>query len=95
MLQVRGCFFPLFPPNIVERMPHQMNDADLHLRFWEDCLDSFGEALGSIHAGDEDVIDSTILQLRHDLEPEHRSLCLRHPQAKNFLCPGQIMPIAK
>ena len=38
-LQVGGYFLALLPADIVQRMPHQMYDAQLHLRFGEDRFD--------------------------------------------------------
>ncbi len=42
-----------------------MDDAKLHLRLREGGFYRFGKTLESIHAGDEDVFDST-LRLRRD-----------------------------
>ena len=67
-----------------------MNEAELDLRLWIDRLDSFGEALESIHAGDEDVFDAPVLQLRDDREPELRALVLRSSHAEDFFDPLHI-----
>lgn len=61
-----------------------VDDAQLHLSFREDRFDGFGEAFEAVHAGDEDVFDSTILQLRHDLKPQLRALGLAEPEAKHL-----------
>ncbi len=60
-----------------------VHDAQLHLRFGKHRLDSFGKALQAVNAGDEDILDSPVLQLRHDLKPELRALGLTEPDAEH------------
>jgi hypothetical protein len=55
-----------------------MHDAELHLRLWVHCFDGFGKAFQAIYARDEDVLDSTILDLRDDLHPKLRTFTLGH-----------------
>src|SRR5215210_5261367 len=67
-----------------------MHDTELDLGLRVDGLDGFRKALESVHAGDEDVRDPAVLQLRHDLQPELRAFSLRHPEAEHFLDAGEV-----
>ena len=66
-------------------MADEMNDAQLHLRFRENRFDRFGKAFESVNAGDENVLNSTVLEFRDDLHPELRALVVGCPDAQNFL----------
>jgi hypothetical protein len=63
-----------------QRSPHHMHDAKLHLGPGRDRLDGFRKSFQPIHAGDQDVLHPTVLQLRQHPQPELRSFDLRHPQ---------------
>ena len=62
-----------------------MDGAQLYLRSWKDRFDRFGKALQSVHAGDQRVLDSTVLQFSDDAQPELHSFILRRPKAEDFL----------
>ena len=62
-----------------------MHDTELDLGLGKDTLDRFRKALKSIHAGDEDVLHTPVLQLRHHLQPELSAFGLRNPQPQHFL----------
>lgn|GEM_PF-4852226 len=89
-LQVGGDFLTLFSGNIVQAVPHHMNDTELNLRIREDGLNGFGKPFEAIDAGDEDIPHAPALQLGDDLEPELRAFRLGGPQTKNFLQAVQI-----
>src|ERR1700737_547661 len=61
-----------------------MHQTQLHLNLREHRLDRLRESFQSIHANDEDVGHSTILQLRQHLQPELRSFRLARPQTQYF-----------
>lgn len=67
-----------------------MHDAQLHAGAREHRLDGLGEALQAIHAGDEDVLNATVAQFGHHLQPELGALVLGDPQAEDFLLAGQV-----
>jgi hypothetical protein len=83
--QVGGDFLPLFPGDIFQAVTHHVNQAQLDLGIWEDGLDGFWKALKAIDAGDEDVLDSTVPQFGHNLQPELGALVLGGPHSQNFL----------
>ena len=60
-LQVRRHFLALFPAHIVQRVPHQMHDAQLHFGLRKDTLNRFGKTFQPVHAGDKDVFYAAIL----------------------------------
>src|ERR1019366_10518059 len=62
-----------------------MHDAQLHLGPRIHRFDRFWESLQSIHAGDEHILHSAILQFGQHLQPELRSLVLRHPSSRSLM----------
>ena len=62
-----------------------MDDAQLHLGFREDGRNRFREALETVDAGNEDIVDAAIFEFGYDLQPEFRALVFCHPQAKGLL----------
>ena len=62
-----------------------MDDAGLHRRLGKDGMNGVRKALQAIHDGHEDVLDTAVLQLVHDAQPELRALVLLEPQAEDLL----------
>jgi hypothetical protein len=69
-LQIHRHLFSFFPTHIVQAGPRHVHDAQLHrgLRIYR--LDRLREALETVHAGDEDIFQAAVLQLRQHLQPE-------------------------
>jgi site-specific DNA recombinase len=63
----------------------RVDDAGLDLGLREHGGDRVGEAFQAIHDRDEDVVDTTILQLGHHPQPELRPLGLLDPQPQDLL----------
>lgn len=61
---------------------HHVNHPQLNCGFGVQRLDHLGEALQTIHAGDEDVLHATVLELSHQLQTELGTFRLRNPQAQ-------------
>ena len=62
-----------------------MHDAQLHLRARIHRFDGLRKALQPIHAGDEEILGSAVLQIGQDLQPEFRAFIVRRPKAQDFL----------
>src|SRR5687768_5939131 len=60
-----------------------MDDAGLHPRVREDGLDRFREALESVDAADQHVLDAALFELVQDGEPELRALRALEPEAEH------------
>jgi hypothetical protein len=68
-------------------------EADLQLTLDQRQLDSLNglrKSLQAIDAGNEDILNASIFQLRDHLQPELRAFRLGNPQAKHFLLSGQV-----
>lgn len=63
--------------DVLQRRPHQVHDAQLHLRLGIGGPDRLGEARQAIDADDEDVTQPSILQVGQTAQPELRALGLR------------------
>ena len=62
-----------------------MDDAKLDLCLRVQRADGLGKALEAIDTRDQNVPDTTILQLGEDVHPELRSLALANPQSQKIL----------
>ena len=62
-----------------------MDDAGLDLGLREHGGDGVGEALQAIDHGDQDVLNTAVLQLVHDPQPELRPFRLLDPEAEDLL----------
>ncbi len=62
-----------------------MHDAELNIRFRENCFDGIREPGQSIDCGNKDILDSTVFQFGHHTEPEFGAFVLRDPQSQQFL----------
>jgi hypothetical protein len=70
---------------------HLVDDSALALRVREHRLDGRLEAGQPIDTGQEDVLDATRLQVRHDAQPEVRAFgAIAHPVAKHITLALQI-----
>ena len=67
-----------------------MNDAELDLRLRVSCTDGIREAFEPIHAGDENVLHTAILELCQDAQSELGALVLGEPHAQQFLVAFEI-----
>src|SRR5271155_1684148 len=67
------------PVHVVQTSPHQMHDAQLYRGLRIDRLDGLREALQSVHTGDEDILQTPVLQLGQHLQPELRPFVGRGP----------------
>src|ERR1044071_7935480 len=63
-------------------MPYQMHHAQWYLGLREDRFYSFGEPFQPLDARDEDILHTSVLQLRDYRKPELRPFSIRspHPQ---------------
>lgn len=58
--------------------------------FTIDGLNGLQKSLQPIDAGNENILNASILQFRDDLQPELGAFRLSNPQAKHFLLAGQV-----
>ena len=65
-----------------------MNDAGLDHGVWKHSGDRLREALEAINDSDQDVADSTGLELVHHPQPELRALRLLDPEPQDLLVAG-------
>ena len=84
-LQIPGHFLTLLPANIIQRVPYHVHDTQLHFRLWKDRFNRFRKAFEPVDAGNENVRNTSILQLRNYLQPELRTFRFGYPQPQHFL----------
>ena len=80
----------VLPRHEAQTVADQMNDAGLHDRPREDGGDGVGEALEPVDNGEQEVVDTAVLELVHDPQPELGALGLLDPQAQDVLVPLAI-----
>ena len=72
-----------------------MYDAKLDRCFRKDACNRIGKALETVHAGDEDILDSSVLEIRKDTEPKVGSLAPGYVHAQKLFpslaCKGQYI----
>lgn len=61
-----------------------MHNAQLDFRAREDSLNRFRETLEPIHAGDQDILHATVLEVGQHACPELRAFRIARPQAENL-----------
>jgi hypothetical protein len=66
-------------------MPDEVDDAGLHDRAREDGSDRVREALEAVDHGEDDVVDTAVLELVHNAQPELGAFGLLDPDAQNVL----------
>lgn len=64
-----------------------MHDAGLNRRFGEGRGDRLGEALQSLHDGNQDVLEPAVAPLVHHRQPELGALIVCDPEAQNLANP--------
>lgn len=50
-----------------------------------DALDGLGEAFQAVHAGDQDILDATVVQVGEDAEPVMRPFLVGEIEAQQLL----------
>ena len=65
--QIATHLFALFPVHVGQRGPHQVHNAQLHFRAWIHRFNGFWKAFQPIHAGDEEILGSPVLDVRQHL----------------------------
>ena len=68
-----------------DRVPNLVRDADLHVGVGKYRLDRLGKAFETVHAGDEDVLDAAIFEIREYTHPELGTFTVADPDAQHFL----------
>jgi hypothetical protein len=58
--------------------------AGLDIRVWINRFKGLGEAAQAVNVGDQDIVQSSIIQLVKNLQPELSTLFLLDPQAHHF-----------
>ena len=71
LLEVGGHRLAVLVADILQRGAHLVDDAQLHLGLGIHRLDGLGKTREPVHAGDEQILNTAILELRPDLQPEH------------------------
>lgn len=66
---------------IADRITDLMNDTQLHFGICEYSINRFGESFESIDRCDQDVLDSSVVQIGQNLQPEIGSLAFGEIQA--------------
>jgi hypothetical protein len=69
-----------------------VHDAQLHFRLGEGSFDGLGKALESVNAGDENILHSPVVELRHYLEPKLGPLGLLNPDTEDILDSLDVYP---
>jgi len=85
VLESCGDRLAVFPGDEIETVAQQMHDAGLHRRLRKDGGNRIGKPFEAVDDGDQDIIDTTVLQLVHDAQPEFGTLILLEPEAEDFL----------
>ena len=65
-------------------MPDEMNNAGLNKRLWECSVDGLRKALQTINDGDQNILDTSVLQFVHHPQPEFGSFACLDPNTKNI-----------
>ncbi len=73
-----------FPGDVVQAVPHHMDDAKLNVRVGINRLNRFWKAFQAIDAGHEDILHAPVLEFGDNLQPELGPFGLGHPQAQHF-----------
>ncbi len=63
-LQAAGDGFVVLPGHVFQAVTHHMDDAQLDMGLREDAVYRIREALKTVHAGYQDVLEATVFQLR-------------------------------
>lgn len=66
-----------------------MHNAELPLGSRKDGLQRVGQPRQPIHAGHETISDTPLLELCEDGQPKLRAFRFTHPEASQFLFPGE------
>jgi len=78
-LNLRVDVLAQLPTHVVQAIAHHVHDAQLLGRLGVCHLYILGIPLQAIHAGNEDILNPTVLELGHHLEPELGPLILGNP----------------
>src|SRR3989339_1474199 len=62
-----------------------MDNTELNLGLRENRLNGFWKTLEAIDAGNENILDATVSQLSHDLQPKLGALVFGNPHPKDLL----------
>lgn len=73
-----------------ERVAYLVHDTYLYLRARKEGFNGLWEALEPVHASDEDVLHSSVLEVVQDVHPELRSLAFRYPDAQDLFLSVQV-----
>ena len=80
----------VLPGDVSQAVAHHVDDAQLHLGPGIHRLYGLRKAGQAIAAGDEDVVDTAVLQFGEHVEPELCAFVLLDPQAQEFLVAVQV-----
>ena len=87
-----GHFSMPFDIHELEAVTHHVHQAELDIGMRKDRCDGIRKALEAVHADNEDVVHSTVLEFRDHLEPELGTFGLGDPKTEQFLLSTQIDP---
>lgn len=74
------------PARVIEAIPDQVNDAGLQRGRRKHYRQRFGHAFEAIGHGDQDVVDTTRLEVVEDLHPEPGAFGAFDPQTQDIAC---------
>ena len=69
-----------------------MHQAELDMGMREDRCNGIRKALEAVHADNEFIVHSTVLEFRDHLEPEFDTFGMGDPKTRQFLLSTQIDP---
>lgn len=77
-------FLPL-AGHILDRVAYLVYNAELNRSLRKDTCNRIWKSLEPVNTGDEDILDSSVLEIRKDAEPEVGPLALGYVHAQKFL----------
>ena len=81
--------------HILDRVAYLVYDAELDRSLRENTCNRIRKALESVNTGNEGILDTSVLEIRKDAEPEVGSLALGYVHAKKLFpslaCKGQYI----
>lgn len=91
-LQAAGDGFVALPGHLFQAVTHHMDDAQLDIGLREDAVYRIREALKTVHAGYQDVLEATFFQLRQHTQPELCAFVFGQPHAQQLFLAFGIDP---
>jgi len=89
-LQVTHELLLVLAGHIHDRVAYLVYDAELNRSLRKDTCDRIRKALEPVNTGDEDILDSSVLEIRKHTEPEVGSFAPGYVHAKSSFLPSHV-----